>query len=52
MVFIVMANKIQTPFDNLDDANTFALNTGLGFPDVVIIDTKIDDIEECTRFTK
>ena len=51
MVFIVIANKIQTPFDNLDDANTFALNTGLGFPDVVIIDTALENIEECTRFT-
>jgi len=52
MVFIVVANKIQTPFTNLDDANTFALDTGLGFPDVVIIDTDLDDIEECTRFTQ
>lgn len=51
MVFIAVANKIQTPFSNLDDANTFALNTGLGFPDVVIINTDLDSIDECTRFT-
>lgn len=51
MVFIVVANKIQTPFDNRNDANTFALDTGLGFQDVVIIDTDLENIEECTRFT-
>jgi len=52
MVFIVCVNGNQTPFDSLEDANTFALETELGFPDVVIIDTYLDDIDECTRFTQ
>ena len=50
MVYIVCVNGNQTPFDNLDNANTFALETGLGFPDVVVIDTEVENIDECTRF--
>ncbi|MEN6553354.1 MAG: hypothetical protein ABFC34_10785 [Methanobacterium sp.] len=52
MVYIVCVNGNQTTFDNPDKANTFALETGLGFPDVVVIDTEVENIEECTRFTK
>ena len=52
MVFIVCVNGEQTRFDDPQEANEFAMNTGLGFPDVIIIDTDLDDVEKCTRFTQ
>lgn len=44
MVFIVICKGEQTPFDDPQSANDFAVSTGLGFPDVIIVDTEKDDV--------
>lgn len=40
MKYIVDCKSEKTPFDNLHAANTFALNTGYGFPEVRIIEVE------------
>ena len=52
MTFIVICNNEKTESDDPKSANEYALNTGLGFPDVVIIDTETDSIDEIERFLK
>mgnify|MGYP006874525124 CR=1 FL=1 len=38
MVFVVRYNDEETEFDDPQEANMFAMETGLGFPDVIIIE--------------
>lgn len=38
MVFVVSYNDEEEEFDNPDDANEFAISTGLDFPDILIIE--------------
>lgn len=38
MVFVVRYNDEETEFDDPQEANMFAVETGLGFPDVIIIE--------------
>lgn len=38
MKFVVDVNGEQTEFDDPYEANSFAVDTGLGFPDVIIIE--------------
>jgi predicted sulfurtransferase len=38
MVFVVRYNDEETEFDDFKEATIFAMETGLGFPDVIIID--------------
>ena len=52
MVFVVICNEEETEFEDPKSAEEFAFSTGLGFPDVVIIDTETDDVEWMERFTK
>ena len=36
MVFVVRYNDEEKEFDDLKEATIFAMETGLGFPDVII----------------
>lgn len=38
MVFVVRYNDEEKEFDDPHEANMFAMETGLGFPDVIIIE--------------
>ena len=39
MGYTVLHYEKKVPFESLRDANTYAVNTGLGFPDVVITES-------------
>ena len=51
MTFVVIYNNEKEEFDDPRSANEFAVSTGLGFPDIVIVDTETD-IDECERFLR
>jgi hypothetical protein len=40
MVFVVRYNDEEKEFDDPHEANMFAMETGLGFPDVIIIERR------------